>query len=267
MQIVGYDSGVGGTDASGPAGLLVARHQRSGDDPAPVERIDLTPGTELAYSLGDRRCAGTIHDGSHIACSAAQAPYCVSHENVWVCARCTGTCLKEEMDCLEEHAVYLAAFAPDRFKVGVTRTWRLETRLEEQGADRGARIRTAENGRIAREIEAGLASEVEELVDRVRVSEKRVGLGASLDERAWKRLLERFEPDRRFEFEYGIDLDERPIGETMASGRVLTTKGRLLVLERGGSTYAVDLRDLVGHDLIEGRSARDLQSNLGAFDP
>jgi hypothetical protein len=170
------------------------------------------------------------------------------------------------MDCHEEHAVYLAAFAPDRFKVGVTRSWRLATRLEEQGADRGVRIRTVENGRIAREIEAELAGEIDGLVDRVRVADKRAGIAASIDEAAWNDLLERFDPDRRFAFDYGLDLAERPMSETMASGRVLGTKGRLLVLERDGSTYAIDLRDLVGHELVAGRSTRDIQSSLGAFD-
>ena len=269
MQVVGYDTGVGGDEGSRPAGLLVARHDGTGEDAdarAPVERIDLAPGTDLDYSLGERRCAGTIHDGRHIACSADRAPRCPSHEDVWVCARCTGTCLKAEMDCHEEHAVYLAAFAPDRFKVGVTRSWRLATRLEEQGADRGVRIRTVENGRIAREIEAELAGEIDGLVDRVRVADKRAGIAASIDEAAWNDLLERFDPERRFAFDYGLDLAERPMSETMASGRVLGTKGRLLVVERDGSTYAIDLRDLVGHELVAGRSTRDIQSSLGAFD-
>ena len=248
MQVVGYETGEGFSVASGSA----------------VEFIEATPRTKLAYGLGDRRCAGTVHDGDHIACDAVDAPYCDAHNSVWVCARCTGTCLKDEMDCHEEHALYLAAFAPDVMKVGVTRLWRLETRLREQGADRAAHVRTFPDGRIAREVESELASG-DDLVDRVRVPTKLKGLGREVDEAAWESLLDRFNPIERFDFDDGLDLDERPVVETMAAGTVRGWKGRVLVLDRGGSSYAVDARDLVGHELIDEVPARELQSSLGAF--
>jgi hypothetical protein len=38
------------------------------------------------------------------------------------------------------------------------------------------------------------------------------------------------------------------------------------VLERDGTVYAVDLRDLVGYEVSRGRDRRALQSSLGAFD-
>lgn len=247
MQFVGYDSGDGG--------LLLAS---DGD----VEYVDLTSGTELAYTLGERHCAGTIHDGDHIACGVASAPYCDQHQSTWVCARCTGSCLKDEMDCFDDHAVYLAAFAPDQFKVGVTKHWRLETRLREQGADRAAHIRTVEDGRIARRIEAAIA---EDIPDRVRVPTKQRGLGDAVDDDAWEALIADFDPIETFAFDYGLDLTERPVAETMATGTVRGTKGRLLILDRGGSTYSVDLRDLVGYDVEEGSSEREMQSSLGAF--
>jgi len=37
------------------------------------------------------------------------------------------------------------------------------------------------------------------------------------------------------------------------------------VVERGGTTYAVDLRELVGYEISEGETERELQSSLGAF--
>jgi len=126
VQIVDYDSVDGG--------LLLS----DGDE---LTYCDLTAGRDLEYTLEDRHCAGTIHDESHIDCEHPAAPYCGDHSHIWVCARCTGTCLKDEMDCFDDHAIYLAAFAPDQFKVGVTKHWRLETRLREQGADRAAHIR------------------------------------------------------------------------------------------------------------------------------
>lgn len=247
MQIVGYDAGDGG--------LLVS-------DGGDVTYVALDPGVDLSYRLGDRHCAGVVTDEGHRSCDAADAPHCSAHTSTWVCARCTGTCLKDEMDCFDDHAVYLAAFAPDTFKVGVTKEWRLETRLREQGADRGAHVRTVENGRIAREIEAELATGIS---DRVRVPEKLAGLGRSVDDSAWETLLDDFDPVETLDFDYGLALSERPVAETLATGTVRETKGRLLVLDHAGSTYAVDLRDLVGYEVIDGGTDRRLQSSLGAF--
>lgn len=260
MQIVGY-----ATNASdGEAGLLFS----DGDGTEPEFR-SLSPGSDLSYTLGERRCAGTVHAGEHVACDAGDAPYCHEHAHTWVCARCTGTCLKDEMDCHEEHAIYLAAFAPERFKVGVTRLWRLETRLREQGADRAAHVQTVANGRIARELEAEIAAREDlpvRVTDSVRVGHKLEGLGRSVDVTAWTRLLEAFDPHETFAFDYGLDLGNRPVVETMLTGTVRGTKGRILVLDRGASTYALDLRELVGHEVVPERSRRERQSSLGAFD-
>jgi len=253
VQFVGYDAGDGG--------LLVSDGWTDGAD---VEYLALDSGTDLDYRLDDRRCAGVVTDAGHRPCDADEVPHCPEHTSTWVCARCTGICLKDEMDCFDDHAIYLAAFAPDTFKVGVTKEWRLETRLREQGADRGAHVRTVENGRIAREIEAELATETG-IPDRVRVPEKRAGLGRSVDEAAWGALLDDFSPIATFEFDYGLALSERPVAETIATGGVRGTKGRLLVLDHAGSTYAVDLRDLVGYEVTEGGTDRRLQSSLGAF--
>ena len=249
VQIVGYET---------PGGALFVS-----DGPgASVDRVALDPGDRLEWALGERHCAGTVHEGDHVACDADAAPRCRDHRSTWVCARCTGTCLKDEIDCLDDHAVYLAAFAPDTFKVGVTREWRLDTRLREQGADRAAHLRTVENGRIAREIEAGIA---QDLSDRVRVPTKIAGLSADLDEAAWTDLLAEFDPLETFTFDYGFDLPERPVAETLAAGEVVGTKGRILVLRNAGTTYAVDMRDLVGYEVEAGGSRRKLQSSLGAF--
>ena len=250
VQLVGYEpSGRG-------SALLVA-------DGEGVERRPLEPGTDLSYALGSRRCAGTIDGGDHVACDRSSAPYCEYHTSTWVCARCTGTCLKAEMDCYEEHAVYIAAFAPDTFKVGVTKSHRLETRLREQGADRAAHVHTVSNGRIARELEAEIA---EWLVDRVRMPVKVGSLAGTVEMDAWEAVLTEFDVIDRYAIDYGLELESQPVPETMASGTVHGVKGRLLVLENGGTTYAVDLRDLVGYELETGKTSRNLQSSLGSFD-
>jgi hypothetical protein len=274
VQVVGYDAA--------SATLLVSRdsdrdhgdvNEQSGSRPdGGVDSIALDPGTTLSWSLGERHCAGAVsgrgadEGPEHVACDAPEAPYCHAHTSTWVCARCTGTCLKDEMDCYDDHAVYLAAFAPDSFKVGVTKLWRLDTRLREQGADRGAHLYTVSNGRIARELEAEIAADPESgLSDFVRVDTKRAGLGTRVDDEAWARLLDGFEVRETYEFDYGLGLTERPVAETIATGTVRGTKGRLLVLDHARSSYAVDLRDLVGYELVEGGTKRDLQSSLGAF--
>ncbi|MFC7133954.1 MULTISPECIES: DUF2797 domain-containing protein [Salinibaculum] len=253
MQVVGYETGVG--DADEPPALRLATG-------GTVEREPLPPGTELSYGLGERHCAGSVDGGTHEACDRSSAPYCDRHTSRWACARCTGDCDRPLPSCREEHAVYLAAFAPETFKVGVTRSWRLETRLREQGADRAAHLRTVRDGRIARQIEADIAADVG---DRVRVPTKVRGLHESVDEDAWARLLEQFDPLATYKFDYGFDLTERPMAETLLSGTVRGTQGRVLVLDTSGSTYAVDMRDLVGYELDDGGTDRELQSSLGAF--
>jgi len=254
VQVVGYETAPGGeTDH---AALLLA------SDGA-VTREPLDPGWELGYSLGGRHCAGDVTEGRHTPCDREDAPYCDRHTGRWACARCTGECDLPLPTCKEEHAVYLAAFAPATFKVGVTRSWRLDTRLREQGADRGAHLRTVEDGRIARQIEAEIAADVG---DRVRVPAKIRGLHRAVDENAWRALLVEYEPRGTFGFEYGLDLAERPMAETIAAGTVRGTKGRVLVLDRAGSTYAVDLRDLVGYEVADGGTDRALQSSFAAFE-
>jgi len=254
VQVVGYDTGV--TEGGEPA-LYVARN-------GVVDREPLSRGRDLAYTLGERRCAGALEGTDHHACRNPAAPYCKVHDSTWICAKCTGTCLKPEMDCHTDHAVYLAAFAPATFKVGVTMRPRLPTRLREQGADLGARIYTVTNGRIAREIEADLVQSVP-VPDAVRVEAKIRGLARGVDIAAWERVLDGFDVQGRHRFDYGLDLSAAPVADTVASGTVRGTKGRVLVLDRAGGTVAVDMRELVGYELLEGSSSRDVQSSLGAF--
>jgi len=253
MQVVGYEAA---SEPRASGALLLAVDGE-------IERHELSPGTALDFRLGDRHCAGTIDDDDHMGCDTATAPYCDAHDRTWICARCTGTCLKDEMDCYEEHVVYLAAFAPSTFKVGVTRSWRLETRLYEQGADRGAHLHTVSNGRIARELEAEIA---EQLTDRVRVPTKVAGLDQDVDEATWQQLLDRHDPISTMDLDHGLELERQPVRETIASGTVLGVKGRVAVVENANTPYAVDLRELVGYELHRAATDRRLQSSFAAFE-
>ena len=264
MQVVGYDSGVGDLEYDPESGLSGDREppELLVADEGAVRSISLEPGGELAYRLGRRHCAGTLDGGGHEPCDDPEAPYCEVHTDVWPCARCVGNCNLPIPACREEHAVYLAAFPPAVFKVGVTRIWRLHARLREQGAVRAAHIHTVSNGRIARSIEAEIAADVG---DRVPVAAKVEGLHRDLDEVEWDRLVSEYDVIDRFDLPDEIALAGRPVAETLATGTVLGTRGRILVLEHNGSIYAVDLRDLVGYEISEGAPDRDLQSSLGAF--
>jgi hypothetical protein len=241
VQVVGY--------ASDEPALLLA-------EAGTVRRQSLAAGTDLAYTLRERHCAGTFDGEEHIACDRERAPYCEIHTTPWAVAN--------NRDSEEEHAVYLAAFAPTVFKVGVTRSWRLDTRLREQGADHAAHILTVSDGRIARERETAISTEYD-ITERVRVETKIRGLAETVDTRAWNELLSEFDVLDKFAFEYGFDLSERPVTETLLTGTVVGIKGRILVLEHGTTTYAVDLRGLVGYELEAEATDRELQTSLHGF--
>lgn len=264
MQVVDYDPGVGqisydpedGIDeANRTPSLLVA-------DDGRIQQVSLVPGENLSFTLGDRHCAGTYRGETHQPCDNPEAPACTEHTDTWRCARCTGNCELPLPSCTDVHAVYVAAFAPRTFKIGVTRLYRLYARLLEQGADFGAHVHTVSNGRIARQLEQDYARNIP---DRIAISEKLVSLVESVDREAWRSLLDDFTVLETFDLEYGLSLQTQPVHETLATGTVLGVKGRLLILENGGDSYVVDTRDLLGHELLPVATDRELQSSLGNF--
>ncbi|MFC7226458.1 DUF2797 domain-containing protein [Salinirubellus salinus] len=240
MQVVGYEP-------SPDAAVVLA-------DGGRLERVGLAPGTTLAYTLGERHCAGTVQGEHHVACERSTAPYCSVHERPHY----------DPATSDEEHAVYLAAFAPHLFKVGITKTRRLETRLREQGADRGAHVYTVTDGEVALQVEDDVYADPR-LTQWVQVSQKVPGLHRTVDERAWTALLDDFTVHESFGFDYGLSLTDQPVPETLLTGTVSGVQGRVLVLERAGTVYAVDLRDLLGYELTDGEEDRELQSSLGAW--
>lgn len=309
VQIVGYD-------ASAPGMYITRAETQTGspDESSEVEFISLAPGSELAYTLGQRHCAGVITDNGHHACTNTSAPYCQEHHSTWVCAKCTGTCLKDEMDCYESHAIYLAVFAPDIHKIGVTKQWRLTRRLAEQGADYGIHLQTVSNGRIAREHEAAIATAAS-ITDRIRAVTKHTSLYQDVDESAIAAQLANInaesaielhtgsqleigeyieslpkvdvsvsesmtdtrennitelkknpDPPAIYRLAYGFELSDRPVSETIITGTVRGIKGRLIILDYAGSTYTVDMRDLVGYTIASGATTRNLQASLGAWE-
>lgn len=259
MQIVGYDASNPTTNPPEPAVVYLA------DTAGSIELLELSPGTTLSYSLETRHCAGSIEeDGVHTRCENPAAPYCTQHETVWQCAICRGDCSKPLPACDEPHAIYLAAFAPDIFKVGVTREWRLVERLTEQGADRGVLLNTVSDGRIARQRERELSSTTD-LIERVRADRKREGFAADVDESAWSSVVEQFSTHRQFTFDYGVSAQHEPLSDVLLHGDVQATKGRFILLDVDGTEYAVDMKNLLGWELQQAEPDTVHQSSFGTF--
>ena len=263
MQIIGYESGLEGLEydiVNGlenepePPSILIG-------DKNEVKKIHLVKGEKIDYSLKNRHCAGRISEGIHEYCGNEKSPYCENHISNWVCARCTGNCDLPIANCKETHAVYIAAFSPSIFKVGVTRMPRLITRLREQGARKAAHIETVSNGRTARQIERRIASGMK---DRVIAKEKLNGLGQNVNGQKWELTMSEFKPAKIFDFSYGFKLDYPPIPAKILSGEIVGVDGRFLVLKISKDNYAVDLRAITGYEIEKGNKKGEisLQSSL-----
>ena len=222
---------------------------------------------EVALTLGRRGCIGHWEGELHVPCDSGEAPQCARCGGGAPdpCVACRGDCRKPEKTCFEEHSVYLAVFAPGAIKVGVTRSWRLPARLEEQGADAGFEIARLPDGEAARRMEASLRSKYP---DRMSFEDK---LSSGPVDEAIKVLRKEHGVLRALHFErFPRDLWMRPIilrpQEGMAiSGRTFGIKGQALVLEKLGTLYAVNLEALAGYDCEIKKGRHSLQSSLNTY--
>ncbi|CAJ37760.1 DUF2797 domain-containing protein [Methanocella arvoryzae] len=234
MRIIGYSS----IDKA----LVVA--------PGP-KVLDISSG--IAMTLTGRGCAGRWDGDKYIPCDSSVAPYCQRCVGAAdACVICRGECRKPEKTCNEEHSVYLAVFAPSTIKVGVSRTYRLETRLNEQGADEGYEIARFPDGEAARRLERELSAKYP---DRLGFTDK-IKAGC-IDRAAIDATITDFTPIRRFSFKYfprelwmAPILIKPDVGMTV-SGTVFGVKGQALVLEKYDTLYAMSLDSLIGYDWEE----------------
>lgn len=91
-----------------------------------------------------------------------QCRECQTKSGFDLCLGCNGSICRTNSDaarkfCNEEHYVYLAYFANDKFKVGTAAGYRKYERLLEQGALYSIFLAQAPNGRIARQIESSIS--------------------------------------------------------------------------------------------------------------
>src|ERR1035437_9835934 len=130
--------------------------------------VAVSVGDEVAIEVTrERSCIGyrAPDSGSLTPCphgeksiSASQCLDCLTDAHILPCLRCTGERCANPLrrgDCVqpENHAVYLAAFGPGIFKVGVARWERRFERLAEQGA-RLALIVARDDGQQVRRVES-----------------------------------------------------------------------------------------------------------------
>src|SRR5271157_1465381 len=234
---------------------------------APGNRINISH--DIALVLKKRGCAGRWEGDKYIPCDSGTAPYCDHCCGLPdPCIMCRGECRKTDKTCDIGHSVYLAIFSPGLVKVGISRTWRLETRLMEQGADVGLEIGRFPDGELARKRERGLASLYP---DRATFENKLDGIAQKVSGEVLQKLCGKYEVERVLQFDYfKEDLWMKPIllapHENMAlSGRVLGVKGQVLVIEKGNSLYAVNLDGLIGYEAETGTGSIILQTSLLEF--
>jgi len=232
-------------------------------------KINLKGDFEL--KLGERWCAGKFVNGKYVRCKEKKYPYCDDCKPFDPCAVCKGKCLKEKMECAFPHSIYLALFSPDVLKVGVTKSERLVDRLKEQGADLGVEIARCENGMVARLIESKIA----ELVgDRVSTRVKIKSLTQKPNMNVWEGALltfGRIGDVMKFDyFDKPLEREPLPLSPTeysVIAGFGIGCKGNIFVFERFGILYALDLKELIGFDLVESNEILDghAQSSIDFF--
>jgi hypothetical protein len=209
----------------------------------------------LSLGIGRRTCIGAWQAGVYRPCGSEVVPVCGSCQEFNACAICTGTCLKDEKTCREEHAVYIAMFRPDIFKIGVTKASRLDDRLREQGADVAAVVDYVLDGELARRRERELQKRYG-IKGTVRHSQKML-VDTELDWAAWDAIKAKMDIHDETTLRYfDLPLWMRPLqAKNVLLGRVIGVKGRLVVLEKDATLYGFDLNHILGAEVFPIRSS------------
>ncbi|MDD1720369.1 MAG: DUF2797 domain-containing protein [Euryarchaeota archaeon] len=173
-------------------------------------------------------------------------------------------CLKDEKTCLEGHAVYVAMFRPNIFKIGVAKASRFHDRLREQGADIAAVVDHTPDGELARRKERELQQRYG-IKGNVRYSQKQQ-IDTELDWEAWHEWRGRLNARDEVKLDY---FDKQPWMRPLhvrdvLLGRVIGLKGRLLILEKDATLYSFDLNDALGAE-ISAINVSKRQMSLNSF--
>jgi hypothetical protein len=250
----------------------------------------------IAWQIGiDRHCIGyrpplgkTLHPCQDNArgLPGSQCPVCADLASLLPCLRCQGDRCRNPArrpDCVQvdNHAIYLAAFAPGIHKVGVARWHRREARLREQGAYVGLIIGQTD-GLLARRMET-IISKFGNIVDRLSVRDhlraatvesdpqallaelrlKAASLQRRLIQQPWVEEMEQYTFPERQTLSHLPQLWS-PSGASTLVGDVQGFIGQTMILQpEGGSLLAVDLPTLIGwHVQTVNKEQADYQLTL-----
>lgn len=244
---------------------------------ATQQLVDLSPGREINFELSaERWCvgfdepAGTVGacpDGA-LAQGGDRCQACLDRTKILPCLRCTGdrcgNAARRSNCVFSDHYVYLAAYTPELFKVGVTRIERFERRILEQGAWGGIAIAAA-GGQEVRRIESAISRAG--WPDRVQMlplladDPMPADQAEELLRMQTRRIIQRL-PDERIvsdgPFVYHAKHYPQVPGMTPRTldpeadplaGTILGIRGGWLVLDAAGEKVAVSLRNLNGREL------------------
>lgn len=251
----------------------------------------LEEGKELNIILRTpRQCIGyrsLVGKSTLVACpnnvkniGSSQCPDCLEEAHILPCLRCDGDVCRNPWkrdSCIQvdNHALYLASFAPGVVKVGVSRWERRSQRLLEQGA-RVALIVAQDDGQMIRRYE----TQIKKLGYRDRLSSvhkmQYIGQGASAEEKnLFKELYSSLDEIKKRMRAPWLDKAEEvilpeykkfqgleysalwkpslKIGPATFSGKISAVHGSLLFLtnEERTTPLIIDLKDLVGYYLEE----------------
>lgn len=228
----------------------------------PVKSFSLSG--DVSLSLGTKSCIGRWGGETYFPCDSPEWPTCGGCREFNPCAVCGGVCLKDEKTCVEAHAVYLAMFRPNIFKIGVAKASRFHDRLREQGADIAAVVEYAPDGELARRKERELQQRYG-IKGNVRYSQKQQ-IDTELDWEAWHTWKARLDACDEVKLDY---FSERPWMRPLRVrdallGRVIGLKGRLLVLEKDATLYSFDLNSALGAEVFP-INVSERQMSLNSF--
>jgi hypothetical protein len=231
-------------------------------------------GQDISLRFGEKRCIGFFRNGGHNPCpNNIKTGYenicdgCQREDDFFPCIKCNGsTCMnsKRREECKKNnYYIYLAAF-DSLLKVGISYEHRLIERLVEQGADFGAKIAFATDGKNARLLEQQMKMFLN-AKDRICGKEKHATLfgnpnnAVSKIYEALDKLKNNFnliEPEiydlRRHYKLQNILADPNILwikDNLEITGKTVAAKGNILIIENHTGFFSIDANSLIGRNV------------------
>ena len=242
----------------------------------------------LEFDFSTKYCTGWVDFDNH--CSQIcpdSATVDGKYENCLKCRDRTGfnpafynadsVSAQQEKINQNPHFVYLAYFAPEVIKVGISQEERGIRRLLEQGARLALKLETFASALIARQYEAKIAS-LSGIMETVAASKKlgliKQPLNAAVAEQALADALVRIQQKLGLEFpnrtlitceDYfhtdGRDLSDviDMTGNRVLAGTIVSVIGSVLITEYDGQLLAYNVKKFIGHRAQVVQGAVDLE--------